>query len=305
MRWLTISACLLFLIGFGIEALPHVRPAPESGLYGRNALRRPPATASDPPTQNTPPAQTFLGFDRNDYPGDAALPVLRKSFSFASYWLSVPPGAQTNTWSGKRTQLQSQGFGFLLLYNGRTAAQVRTAQFAENAGLADARAAAAAARSEGFTAGSVIFLDQEEGGRFSAEQHLYLHTWAAELERQEFRAGIYCSGIPADEGGGSHVITANDIHANIADPEVVYWVYNDACPPSPGCEAGKDLPAPSESGIAYADVWQFVRSPREKKTTRHCHGYASDGNCYAPVDKNRTWYLDMNVATTPNPSAPH
>jgi len=248
--------------------------------------------------------QTDPGYDRNEDPGDAAIPVLRKSFSFTSYWLSAPPGEKTNSWVGKRALLQSQGFGFLLLFNGRTAAQVRTAQLAEDAGLADARSAATAARDEGFHEGLVIFLDQEEGGRFSQEQHLYLHTWAAELERQQFRPGIYCSGIPVDEGGGSHVITADDIHAHIADPEVVYWVYNDACPPSPGCEVGNKLPAPAESGIRYAEVWQFVRSPREKKLARHCHGYANDGNCYAPADKNHEWFLDMNVVKMSDPSAP-
>jgi Domain of unknown function (DUF1906) len=260
----------------------------------KNALKPAPAEA-----------RSYLGFDRNEYPGDETLPVLRKSFAFASYWLSAPPGEKANSWTRKRSLLESHGFGFLLLFNGRTAAQVRTAQLAEAAGLADARSAAAAARSEGFPKGSVIFLDEEDGGRFSEEQHLYLHTWAAELERQEFRAGIYCSGIPVDEGGGSHVVTAKDIQAHIADPEVVYWVYNDACPPSTGCEVAEKLPAPSGSGIAYAEVWQFVRSPREKKATRHCRGYASDGNCYAPVDKSRQWFLDMDVATTANPSAPH
>jgi len=232
------------------------------------------------------------------------LPALRKSFAFAGYWLSAPPGSKTNSWQGKRALLESHGLGFLLLFNGRMAAEVRTAQLAESGGLADARNAAAAARAQGFPERSVIFLDEEEGGRFSEEQHLYLHTWAEELERQKFRPGIYCSGIPVDEGGGSHVITADDIHAHIADSDVVYWVYNDACPPSPGCDAAKGMLAASESRVRYAEVWQFVRSPREKKIARHCRGYAGDGNCYAPADKNHDWFLDMNVATTANPSAP-
>ena len=34
----------------------------------------------------------YAGFDRNNYPGDAALPALRKSFHYTSYWLSNPPG---------------------------------------------------------------------------------------------------------------------------------------------------------------------------------------------------------------------
>jgi hypothetical protein len=34
---------------------------------------------------------TYLGFDRNDYPGDANLHVLRQTFSFTGYWLNNPP----------------------------------------------------------------------------------------------------------------------------------------------------------------------------------------------------------------------
>src|SRR5258708_17711872 len=62
--------------------------------------------------------KAYLGFDRNTYPGDAALPVLRKSYTFASFWLSPPPGEKTNTWAGKRELLRSLGFGFLVLYRG-------------------------------------------------------------------------------------------------------------------------------------------------------------------------------------------
>jgi hypothetical protein len=126
-------------------------------------------------------ARTFVGFDRNDYPGDAALPVLRKSFAFTSYWLSPPPGAKSNTWAGKRRELESQGFGFLLLYRGKTSNEIHTNKMATDMGVADARDAAAAATRDGFAEGSVIFLDEEEGGRYSPSQHLYLHNWAEEL----------------------------------------------------------------------------------------------------------------------------
>ena len=62
---------------------------------------------------------TFLGMDRNDYPGDANMQVLRKTFVFSGYWLNNPPGAERNTWAGRRADLQTMGFGFLLLFNGR------------------------------------------------------------------------------------------------------------------------------------------------------------------------------------------
>lgn len=38
---------------------------------------------------------SYLGFDLNEYPGDDALPALRKTFSFTGYWLSPPPGKNT------------------------------------------------------------------------------------------------------------------------------------------------------------------------------------------------------------------
>ena len=244
----------------------------------------------------------FLGFDRNEYPGDAALPVLRKSYFFASYWLSPPPGEKSNSWIGKRGLMQAQGFGFLLLYEGRTSGQLPYKNDSIEAGLADAHAAAAAARREGFPEGSVIFLDVEEGGRFFDGYHAYLRSWAESLAKEKFRPGIYCSGIVVDEGEGSTIISADDIRAHIGVADVVYWVYNDACPPSPGCGVPQNPPAPSGSGVAYASVWQYVRSPREKKVARHCRGYAGDGNCYAPGDTARKWFLDENVATTSDPS---
>src|SRR6267143_5567909 len=52
-------------------------------------------------------SHAYLGFDRNIYPGDAALPALRKTFVFTSYWLSPPPGEKINTWLGKREFLRS------------------------------------------------------------------------------------------------------------------------------------------------------------------------------------------------------
>ena len=73
---------------------------------------------------------SYLGFDANDYPGDAALPSLRHTFSFSGYWLNIPPGADSNGWVGKRSALLKNGFGFLLLFNGRTISQLKTVESA-------------------------------------------------------------------------------------------------------------------------------------------------------------------------------
>ena len=69
----------------------------------------------------------YAGFDRNDYPGDASLAALRQDFSYTGYWLNNPPGEQRNSWVGKRQLLKEHGFGFLVLFNGRTDKEIRRA----------------------------------------------------------------------------------------------------------------------------------------------------------------------------------
>jgi hypothetical protein len=252
----------------------------------------------------SPEPKSFLGFDRNDYPGDDAMKLLRKSFSFTSYWLGNPPETKTNSWSGKREFLHKLGYGFLPLFNGPTSGELRDEPYTLRRVVADVQSAASAARREGFPSGSVIFLDIEEGGRLPSTYATYLKHWISDLDKLGFRAGVYCSGIPIDEGEGLKLITADFIRDQIKPAELIFWVFDDSCPPSPGCTTPQNLPAPSKSGVAYAQVWQFVRSPRDKETARHCRGYAKDGNCYAAFDTAHKFNLDLNAATSADPSAP-
>jgi hypothetical protein len=245
----------------------------------------------------------YLGFDRNIYPGDAAMPVLRKTFAFSGYWLSPPPGEKINTWQGKRELLRSLGYGFLALYLGRDGRELKKAADATTKGTADAREAIASAKREGFPAGTIIFLDIEDGGRLEETYHRYLRVWSEQLKEAGFRAGVYCSGIPVKEGPGVTIITADDIRAHAATHDMVVWAYNDVCPPSPGCAFPENPPAASVGGIPTAAVWQFAQSPRRKGYTARCPSkYAKDGNCYAPGDAAHAWFLDVNSATSADPS---
>src|SRR5271157_5021367 len=164
------------------------------------------------PNSSAPPAHAvYIGFDRNDYPGDANLKILRQNFSYCGYWLNNPPGAKTNSWTGKRKTLQAAGFGFLVLFNGRTYAEIKSAGDAVKLGRSDAAAAVSAARAEGFPFQTIIFLDQEQGGRLLPEQRAYLHAWVDGVTSGNFAAGVYCSGIAAREGAGVSIVTAKDI----------------------------------------------------------------------------------------------
>ncbi len=249
-------------------------------------------------------AQSYLGFDRNNYPGDANLKALRQTFSFTGYWLNAPPSARTNTWSGKRKKLQSAGFGFLVLFNGRLFNELKTVSNANKLGKSDARAAVAAARREGFPAKTIIFLDQEQGGRMLPEQKAYIYAWVDAVTASGFRAGIYCSGISAEKEGGENIVTADDIRQNAGGRKIAFWVTNDACPPSPGCAFPKQAPSPAESGISFAEVWQFAQSPKRKDVAARCPpNYNPDGNCDAPkVDAGPKLDVDVDTATSADPS---
>jgi hypothetical protein len=247
--------------------------------------------------------RSYLGFDRNIYPGDAALPALRKTFAFTSYWLSPPPGEKTNTWKGKRKLLLSHGFGFLVLFRGRDTSEIKNETDGATKGTQDANAAAVAAKEEAFATGTIVFMDIEEGGRLPVAYHVYLRAWLEGLKRAGFPPGVYCSGMPVNEGHGVTITTADDIRSGSSTNDFTFWIYNDACPPSPGCAFPDNPPASSASGTGYGAVWQFAQSPRRKEFTAHCPAnYAPDGNCYAPGDAAHKWFLDVNTATSADPS---
>jgi hypothetical protein len=260
-----------------------------------------------PSASNTSPGQTraYLGFDSNQYPGDDALPILRKTFSFTSYWLGPPPEEKSSTWLGKRSLLKSEGFGFVVLFNGRATRNLKSASDAHQKGILDGENAAKLAREEGFPSRTVIFLDIEEGGRLPATYHEYVHAWIEALARASFRSGVYCSAMPVDEGGGVAITTAANLQDHLGGRKLIFWVDNDACPPSPGCVFPQSPPDVALSGFPKAVVWQYAQSPRRKQLTAKCAAsYAADGNCYAPGDSAHKWLLDADVANSPNPSTP-
>jgi hypothetical protein len=245
---------------------------------------------------------SYLGFDRNTYPGDANLKALHETFSYSGYWLNNPPGEKTNTWTGHRAAIESAGFGFLVLFNGRLYAELKSVANAKRLGNSDAQAAAAAARREGFPVHAIIFLDQEQGGRMLPEQKAYIYAWVDGVTAAGFRAGVYCSGIAAKDDG--NVVTAEDIRQSAGGRQIVYWAINDACPPAPGCVFPARPPRPAESGVGFVEVWQFAQSPRRRDVAGRCTNYSRDGNCYAPgIAAGLKMHVDLDVAESADPSS--
>jgi len=249
----------------------------------------------------TSQAQTYLGFDRNDYPGDANLKALRQTFTYAGYWLNNPPGARSNSWPGHRAAVEAAGFGFLVLFNGRLFAELKNESNAQRMGKADAWMAASAARREGFPRGVVIFLDQEQGGRMLPEQKAYIYAWVDTIVAAGFRAGIYCSGMASPDE--QHVITAQDIRQNAGSRQITFWAINYGCPPSPGCSFPPRPPGPAQSGVDFAEVWQFAQSPQRNDVSGRCTNYSRDGNCYPPgTNASQGLHVDLNTSNSTDPS---
>ena len=281
--------------------------ATTAALAAAAALAQQPSVADQP----LAPARAYLGFDRNDYPGDAALPELRKHFDFTGYWLTNPPGATRNSWLGTRDRLARAGFGFLIIANGRFDAELIRAAKQGNSpaalGRADAADAVAAARREGFPAGAIIFLDQEEGGRLLPSTAEYLFAWTEAVAHSAYLPGVYASGQPADDGPGPNgktvfITTIQDIRARVAANHlhpISFWVAQDACPPAPGCVL---QPPPVElSGTPDAAAWQYAQSPRRRSITQACaRTYAPDGNCDTPSPA--PLFVDLSTAPTADPS---
>jgi hypothetical protein len=256
-----------------------------------------------PPSGNR--AQAYIGFDRNVYPGDELLDSLRATFAYTGYWLNTPPGETTNTWVGKRPLLKSRGFGFLVIFNGRLDKEIKAARTTPTAlGAADAELAVAAAKRDGFPLRTIIFLDQEEGGRLLPEQSAYLFAWIDGVHKADYRAGVYCSGIRVPDGGSS-ISTADDILSKDAGRHIPLWVANDQCPPAPGCSVPSPAPKPALSGTPAALVWQYAQSPKRNAFAAACPGYsAADHLCYAPsgphTDRS---HVDLNTSISADPSA--
>lgn len=294
----TLVSTLLLLIAVLLIGSAYAGPTSMTALLPQSS------SVKNAPAGNKAVAQSsrkyYLGFDQNLYPGDAALPTLRRSFAFTGYWLNAPPGMNHSEWIGKRSALKRAGFGFMLLFNGRLYRELHNRDAAA-LGLQDAREALRLAHEQGFRAPALLFLDEEEGGRMLPEQLAYIGAWLDGVRAGGFRAGVYCSGIEVPDGPGQTISTARDLGDHF--PGAPLWVANDATPPSPGCVA-KPLP-PVKSGVATALVWQFAQSPERRQFTQSSAiTYAADGNCYAPgLTHTLRSALDLDTSSSPDPSA--
>ncbi|HXT72383.1 MAG TPA: hypothetical protein VN785_00885, partial [Candidatus Angelobacter sp.] len=108
---------------------------------------------------------------------------------------------------------------------------------------------------------------------------------------------------PVQESVGVEITTANDIQNNARGRKISFFVYNDVCPPAPGCNLNSQPLSPDQSGVPSATAWQFAQSPRRPELTALCpYPYNSDGNCYPPLPGNEKIHVDLDSAASRDPS---
>ena len=233
-------------------------------------------------------AASFLGFDRNDYPGDQNLPALRQTFSFAGY-------PRLNDSSRRKfKQLERQAANSQLCWIRipgavQWQALCRSEIRFPNDGARDIRRDSRGRRRPSRRISRATLLSSSIRSRADACYPSRKPTSMPGSMGHRCRVsapGIYCSGIAAKKTTGD-IVTADDIRQNAALARHCVLRYRRRnVPPHRDARFVKP-PNPVESGVSFADVWQFARSPRREVF----HGemsatYLADGNCYPPgVDR--------------------
>jgi hypothetical protein len=241
-----------------------------------------PTGATKPPR----PGTAYPGFDKRDFPGLSQMQTWWRTspYEWVGYYLPSPcySGA---AWTGNRQQLIDQGWGLAVLYVGlqapRAAASTATAPtrcstntLSDEQGKIDADDAVNVAASDGFSEGTVIFLDVERADPYPAELDAYVRAWLARVLERKFTPGIYGHRLNADALFNS-ARTVYRAASVMRDPP--FWISN-----SQGFDLAK---SPAESGFAFATIWQ---NPSDANET---HGGV-------------TFRIDSNVSTRRSPSTP-
>ncbi len=133
---------------------------------------------------------------------------------------TIHPARITTAGWASATHYCATALAFIVLANGRLEAEIkkakRTGVTPAAFGAKDAAEAVAAAQREHFPPRTIIFLDQEEGGRLTADQSAYLLAWTEGVAHSGYLPGAYASGQPVGDGPGKTITTIKDIREQVA-----------------------------------------------------------------------------------------
>ena len=188
----------------------------------------------------------YAGFDRSAYPGDGVMDWLSQNTNlvWCGYYLAPAPSHADTSWMGKLELLQESSWGFAPVFVGQQVTGPGSHNVTAAAGTADGKSAASLMSSEGFDAGSCVFLDLENGPPLEQPQQDYVAAWSHAVEAAGFLPGIYCS----------HLL-ALAVHTLL--PRARIWAFKiDTIQSHPVPNPYPD-PNPSLCGYIGASAWQL------------------------------------------------
>jgi hypothetical protein len=143
----------------------------------------------------------FAGFECSGYPGDNTMSwlIANSNLVWCGYYLAPVPSHGNAGWMGKRSTLAEDGWGIAPVYVGQQVTGPGSLNPSTATGQADGAQAAGYMSSEGFAAGSYVYLDIENGPPFTQPQQDYLAAWSAAVAAGGYSPGVYCSHLLADQ----------------------------------------------------------------------------------------------------------
>jgi hypothetical protein len=219
----------------------------------------------------------IAGFDCYAYPGDAVSDWLlaNTNLQWCGYYLAPTPSHDGTTWMGTRARLSGSGWGIAPIYVGQQVTGPGSLNPSAANGTTDGDQAAALLTSEGFDAGTCVYLDLENGPPLTQAQQDYVSTWCDAVTAGGYAPGIYCS----------HGIA---LQAHLLRTAARIWAFNVSTTQAHPVPAPYPDPTPSGCGYIGATAWQLGQ---------HCM-------LSVPPAPESTLQVDLSSATTPNPGAP-
>ncbi len=192
----------------------------------------------------------FAGMDVDEFPGLAVMGALatQTNLAFTAYYLHAPSHSNAG-WSGNRAALVAQGWGLAPVYVGQQIVGPGSHNVTAAQGALDGQDCAAKMAAEGFSPGSFVYLDLENGAPFVSPQTDYVSAWRMAVESAGWGAGIYCS----------HAMAATVAAAN---PTARIWAFEVSTLNQTSASTPFPAPDPSGSGFAGAVIWQRADNVR-------------------------------------------
>jgi hypothetical protein len=189
----------------------------------------------------------FAGFDRSGFPSASKMAKLKANTNlvWCGFYLGPAPSHPDDGRMQQRATLVGQGWGIAPLYVGQQVIGKGSKNPSAAQGTTDAQDAVTLLGKAGFSGGTCVYLDLENGKPLPDKLADYVGTWVDGVAAKGFKPGVYCS----------HTIAA--VVHNLR-PAARIWAFN-VPTTKPHAAAGPPFgtPAPSTSGFARAHIIQF------------------------------------------------